>query len=70
VPPAYFPDRFAEEKRCCGKTERVHIQGGGVSGTDRHAGLPKLRVSDSVENYFDLARLIRSLQRLESNPCG
>jgi len=52
------------------KPKGLHIQGGGVSGTDRHAGLPKLRVSDSVENYFDLARLIRSLQRLESGPCG
>ena len=70
MPPAYFPDRFAEGKRYCSKTERSYIQGGGVSGTDRHAGLPKLRVSASVENYFDLARLIRSLQRLESNPCG
>ena len=53
MPPAYFPDRFAEGKRYCSKTERSYIQGGGVSGTDRHAGLPKLRVSAAVENYFD-----------------
>jgi hypothetical protein len=66
VPFAYFPDRFAEVKRCCGKTERVHIQGGGVPGTVRHAGLQKLRSSASVENDFDMAWLIRGLQRLAS----
>jgi hypothetical protein len=66
----FFADRFAEAKRRCGKTERVHLQGGGVSDNDRHAGLQKLRVSATVENYFNMVWLIRSLQRLESKPCG
>jgi len=70
VPQAFFQDRLAEVKRCCGKTERVHLQGGGVSGNDRHAGLQKLRVSATVENYFNMVWLIRSLQRLEGKLCG
>ena len=59
---------FAGVIKCCGGAGKVHPKGGETSSIVRHSETRISMVNAVVEDFCDLARLIRSLQRLEGQP--